>query len=308
MDSDDLDDDGPEAFRPVHDITKFAEVLRPCEAEPPILSPGIRLAVRQWMVELSSEEALAGYGLKPRRTAILSGPPGCGKTTLAHHFAARLGLPLILVNMGSIVGQYLGSSQRNVNKLFDAVREQQERCVLFLDEFDAVATKRTTDNQAAARELNSLVVALLQKIDSFGGTLIAATNRGDDIDPAIWRRFGMHLEITEPDDEARYAILKRYLSPMELPERAMELLTEVTAGASPAVLRQLMEGIKRDVILSPKYGQTFDARAVFARLIASVRPHAGATLPPFWSEEWARESISKMPWPPTDSRKLADAA
>jgi SpoVK/Ycf46/Vps4 family AAA+-type ATPase len=307
MDSDD-EDDGPEAFRPVNDITEFAEVLRPADAEPPILSPGIRLAVRQWMVELSSEEALLEYGLRPRRSAILSGPPGCGKTTLAHHFAARLGLPLILVNMGSIVGQYLGSSQKNVNRLFDAIREQQERCVLFLDEFDAVATKRNTDNQAAARELNALVIALLQKIDTFTGTLIAATNRGDDIDPAIWRRFGMHLEITEPGDEARFAILKRYLSPMALPEKAMDFLTEATAGASPAVLRQLMEGIKRDVILSPRYDQKSDAQAVFSRLLASIRPHAGATLPPLWSEPWALESVCKIPWPPTDSRKEAQAA
>ncbi|QDV34938.1 AAA family ATPase [Tautonia plasticadhaerens] len=294
---------GLQGFRPVRDITDFAEVLKPEEAEPPILSPAIRLAVRQWLVELAAEEELASYGLKPRRTAMLSGPPGCGKTTLAHHFSARLGLPLILVNMASLITSFLGGTGQNVNKLFDAVRAQSQECILFLDEFDSVASKRVSGARNADNERNSIVISLLQKIDTFPGIMIAATNRSDDIDPAIWRRFGMQLEILEPDADARFAILTRYLAPMTLPEESMELLTEVTAGASPAVLRQLMEGLKRDVILAPRYGQPVEAKAVLSRLVASVRPHAEAVMPPLWTETWAMESIAKMPWPPVDGRE-----
>jgi SpoVK/Ycf46/Vps4 family AAA+-type ATPase len=297
-----------EAFRPVQDITQFAEVLRPEDAEPPILSPAVRTAVRQWMVELSAEDDLRSIGLQPRRSAILAGPPGCGKTTLAHHFAARLGLPLVLVNMASIVSSYLGATGQNVNRLFDAVQAQSDRCILFLDEFDSVGMKRSRDEQSASRERNSIVISLLQKIDAFKGTLIAATNMGDGIDPAIWRRFGLHLEITEPDDEARFAILKRYLHPFILPDESMDTLTEVTSGASPAVLRQLMEGIKRDMILAPRYGQGTEAESVFPRLLASVRPHAGATLPPLWAEAWALEAVTKMKWPPVDGRGEGEAA
>ena len=298
----------PETFRPSNDITQFAEILQPDESEPPILSQEIRAAVRQWMVELSAEEQLKDYGLKPRRTALLSGPPGCGKTTLAHHFAARLGLPLVLVNMGSLISCYLGATGQNVNKLFNALQEQGDNCVLFLDEFDSIGVKRTKDQASANQERNSIVIALLQKIDSFTGTLIAATNRGDDIDPAIWRRFGMHLEISEPDDESRFAILSRYLLPLTLPDEALDLLSEVTVGASPAVLRQLMEGVKRDVILAPRYQQPLDAESVFKRVLVSVKPHADAMLPPLWKETWALESIKKMAWPPVDSRKPDAAA
>jgi len=297
-----------QAFRPVNDITQFAEILQPSDSEPPILSPDIRMAVRQWMVELGAQDELADYGLKPRRAAILSGAPGCGKTTLAHHFAARLGFPLILVNMGSLISCYLGQTGQNVNKLFNALSEQSDKCVLFLDEFDSIGVKRTKDQQSANQERNSIVIALLQKIDSYTGTLIAATNRGDDIDPAIWRRFGMHLEINEPDDEARFAILSRYLMPLSLPEADMELLTEVTVGASPAVLRQLMEGIKRDIILAPRYDQPCDAVSVFKRVLVSVKPHADATLPPLWKEQWPWEKIKTLNWPPVDGRQKKEAA
>lgn len=297
----------PETFRPTNDITQFAEILQPEDSEPPILSTEIRAAVRQWMVELGAEEELRDYGLKPRRTAMLSGPPGCGKTTLAHHFAARLGLPLVLVNMGSLISCYLGATGQNVNKLFNALQEQGDNCVLFLDEFDSIGVKRTSDGASANQERNSIVIALLQKIDTFTGTLIAATNRGDDIDPAIWRRFGMHLEIMEPDDEARFAILSRYLEPLTLPDEAMELLTEVTVGASPAVLRQLMEGVKRDLILAPRYQQPTDAVSIIKRVLVAVRPHADATLPPLWKEQWPMESLKKIAWPPVDSREAKAA-
>lgn len=301
------DETKPLEFQDDSDITRFATVLRPDDAEPPILSPSVRLAVRQWMVELNASDELKAIGLKPRRTAMLSGPPGCGKTTLAHHFAARLGLPLVLVNMASIVSSYLGATGQNVNKLFDAVQSQSDACILFLDEFDSVADKRTSDGQSANKERNSIVISLLQKIDAFPGIMIAATNRADDIDPAIWRRFGMQLAIVEPDDEARFAILTRYLSPFTLQEEAMSVLTEVTTGASPAVLRQIMEGIKRDLILAPRYGQTTDASAMFTRIISAIRPHAAATMPPLWTDEAAMETIAKMPWPPQDARQTAKA-
>ena len=287
-----------EAFTPTPIIRQFAEILYPRDAEAPILAQTIRSALRQWMIEMDAAEELEAVGLKARRTALLFGPPGCGKTTMAHHLAARRGLPLLVVNMASLISKYVGETGRNVNALFQEVIAQAESCVLLLDEFDSIATKRTEVQRSTDKERNSIVIALLQMIDSFPGTLLAATNRGDDIDPAIWRRFGLHLDIKEPDDECRFAILKRYLAPYTLPDDSMDELCAATAGAYPALLRQFMEGIKRDLIISPKIPQATEIGAVMTRTVASVRPHSESTIPPLWGDAVAMQRVKKIAWPP----------
>lgn len=284
----------------------MAVIMPPDDAEPPILPPGIRAAVRQWLTELQCVDELAEVGLTPRRSGLLSGPPGCGKTTLAHHFAARLGMNLAVVNMQMIVSSYLGGTGRNVDKLFRAAGKHSRDCLLFLDEFDSLASARGNDGQSTGKERNSIVVAFLQQIDRFDGVFIAATNRGDAIDAALWRRFAMHLELIEPDSECRFAILTRYLAPFGLPDEAMDRLCAATMGATPALLRQFMEGIKRDLVLGARFERPMDAAAVLARTVAAIAPHAQAIAPPLW-EEPARqtEDLATMAWPPTREDKAA---
>mgnify|MGYP000989382556 CR=1 FL=1 len=282
------------------DLRNMAQIMRPKESDPPILMPTVREAVRQWMIEMAAEAELRAVGLKPRRTALFYGPPGTGKTTLAHHIAARAGLPLVLIDMSALVGMYLGETGKNINRLFRAVEDQHDRMVLLLDEFDAVASKRgVMTNSGGEREMNAVVIHLLQFIDKFPGMLIAATNRADGLDPAIWRRFGMCLEIADPDDDCRFAILARYLDPMKLPDQSMDTLVDLTSGASPALLRMFAEGIKRDLVLAPRYSQDVGAAAVIGRVTASVRPHEGSTIPPLWRDRWAIEEAGRIAWPPT---------
>lgn len=280
----------------------MAQVLYPQEAEEPILARPVRSAVFGWLAELNAVAELKKVGIKPRASALLSGPPGCGKTTLAHHLAARLGIPMVSVGAENLLAKYLGESEANVAKLFDALESTKERCVVFLDEIDSIGSKRTDtsgDSGGAGSARNSTLTVLLRRLEQFNGILIAATNRADALDPALWRRFGMQLEVDLPDDEARFAIIKRYLSPFTLPDEAIDLLNDLTAGAAPSLLRQVMEGVKRALVLGERIRMPADDPVTtFAAIIAANRPHPDYDLPPLWDDPASVHQLAELPWPP----------
>ncbi|MGO1079912.1 AAA family ATPase [Inquilinus sp. CA228] len=281
---------------------RFGDMAMPEDSEPPILAKPVRAVVHQWLQEMQCEAELKAAGLEPRRTALLSGPPGCGKTTLAHHLAARLGLPMLTIAIGALVSRYVGQTGNQIEDLFRALRRDQGSIVLFMDEFDSIGSRRVEANQSAAAEKNSIVTVILQALDRHKGMIFAATNKADNIDPAIWRRFGLHLTIDVPDGDARFAIIARYLSPFTLPDDATDLLTDATAGATPALLRQMMEGIKRDLVLGPRFQRDMSAAAVLERIVTAVAPSEEAGQPPLWHDDRYRGDVAggleALTWPP----------
>lgn len=282
-------------------LSGIAEVRAPEEAEEPILEASVRRTVHAWLVELNNADALREVGIKPRSTALLYGPPGCGKTTLAHHLAARLGIPMIMVGSEGIFTPSLGGSEGKVAKLFDAIASSNARALVFLDEIDAVGAKRAaeTGGGGARAAMNSTLNVLLRKIEAFDGVLIGATNLADMLDPALWRRFGMQIDVALPDADARFAILKRYGEPFEFEEEAIEVLTDLTAGAAPSLLRQVMEGVKRLLVVGPKIGfPAADPVVTFGAVIAQNRPHPDYAPPPLWAAPDAVNDLASMTWPP----------
>jgi SpoVK/Ycf46/Vps4 family AAA+-type ATPase len=137
------------------------------------------------------------HGLTVRSKLLFCGPPGCGKTMCAEVFAAELGLPLFVAKLDKLISSYLGETASNVRKIFEFARRQP--CVLFLDEFDALA--RSRDDSAEHNELRRVVNSLLLFIDRIQpkGFLIAATNLDQALDPAIWRRFDEVVWFEKPD-------------------------------------------------------------------------------------------------------------
>lgn len=283
-------------------LRNFATFYEPDDAEGPILSTAVRVIVHEWLQEISWAEDLENVGLKPRRRSFFAGPPGCGKTTLAHHIAARLGLPLALIDMQVVRSMYVGATGQNVAQLFRALETYAGKMVTLLDEFDTVANKRKTVEQAADREANAIVNAFLQRFDRHTGLMIAASNFSESIDPALWRRFDMHLEIGMPDDDARWAILKRYLVPFDVAEPVLDVLTDACAGASPALLRQLAENMKRSLVLGPRFQRKTDLMSILITAAGAISPPEGADHPGLWAatEYWLAK-FDGLPWPPQRS-------
>lgn len=290
-------DDVRQALR---DIEAFADVLYPQDADEPILAPTVAHALHEWLVEINNATELAKVKVQPRRFALLYGPPGTGKTTMAHHVAARLGKPLLAVQSERVISKWVGESGENVGRLFQIVRILEQHAVLLLDEFDALGSTRSKDKQASTREANRIVAVLLQKIEAYRGVGLAATNTKDALDPAMWRRFGLQISVDLPGETERFAIIRKYALPFDLDDEAIDTLVLATRGCSPSLLRQLMEGMKRTLVLAPKLSIDISKpERVFAHVAAAIAPPPEMPQPPLWEKPAETlEDVARIAWPP----------
>lgn len=274
------------------------EIRAPGDAEEPILAPRVRAEMFSWLAEIRAADELAAVGLKPRNTALFYGPPGTGKTTLAHHLAARLGIPLVMVGPEHIISSGWGDAEQTLTKLFSKLASSGTPCVVFIDELEGLGGSRDKNTSGSADNARtSLMGVLLRKVETYTGYLIGATNRAADIDVALWRRFGLQVEIDLPGSDERFSILRRYGLPYEFADDDLDLLTDLTEGASPALLRNVMEGVKRALVMGPRIKLAIsDPVVVFGRIVASVQPPPEIEKPPLWL---STRKLSAMTWPPT---------
>lgn len=283
----------------------FGTLFWPKEAMEPILSRPVRTALMEWLTEIWSERELAEVGIGPRKRAMFSGKPGTGKTTLAHHLSARLGLPMLAVRPECIISKWVGETGQKIGQLFDLAEVGIEPegggdpspIVLFIDEFDSISRQRRRGEQASDDSRNEEVNTLLQRIEQFPGFLIAATNFGEHIDQAVWRRFDIHIELDLPGQAERERILARYLDPFGVPPRALAELGRAFETASPALMRQFCENLKRQSIIGPKLNSDMRKCPTIDRLLVSVSPHPDLGKPRLWSHQSGDDAIKIMPWP-----------
>ncbi|HRB83458.1 AAA family ATPase [Acinetobacter johnsonii] len=162
----------------------------------PILSESIESKLFQVIKERSLIEKLLELGLAPTKTILFEGPPGVGKTMSARWLANKLELPLIVLDLATVISSYLGKTGSNIRSVLDYASSFP--CVMLLDEFDAIAKRR--DDERELGELKRLVTVLLQTLDDWpeSSILIAATNHSELLDPAIWRRFDLQLKFSNP--------------------------------------------------------------------------------------------------------------
>lgn len=237
---------------PPHDresSSPLAEVIMPGDgvSTTPILNDDVRAVVDALAEEWSQHEELRAIGVMPTRTCLLFGEPGTGKTLTALHIARQMGLPVVLVRLDGMMSSLLGNTARNIGALFEFANRY--KCILLLDEFDALAKLR--DDPQEIGEIKRVVNTLLQSLDTRSelGLTIAITNHPRLLDPAIWRRFEVKVQMPLPQEDQRSLIIQHFLHPLSVPDIAMALLSWVTEGATGSEIEGIAKALKRFSIL-----------------------------------------------------------
>jgi SpoVK/Ycf46/Vps4 family AAA+-type ATPase len=223
----------------------LAEVVFPPDVRPtpPLFNETVTQAVQTIIEEWMHFDALSALDIQPSKTCLIYGAPGTGKTRLALWIASQLDLPVVVVKLDGLVSSFLGTTARNIGNLFTFAN--RHRCILLLDEFDAIAKQR--DDPQEVGEIKRVVNALLQNLDARKniGFSIGITNHPRLLDPAVWRRFEVQLEIPRPDFMIRTAIARHFMPPVDAPESHLRLIAWFTEGCTGAEIESLVRTYKK---------------------------------------------------------------
>jgi SpoVK/Ycf46/Vps4 family AAA+-type ATPase len=216
-----------------------------------ILSESNKGKIQSFITAYKHADTLNSLGLGVSNTLMLYGPPGCGKTKCAYLIAKELGLPLIVARLDSLISSYLGTTSKNIRTVFEYA--QSMPCVLFLDEFDAIAKARDDSNELG--ELKRVVNSLLQNVDAMSSDslLLAATNHEYLLDSAVWRRFDYRVEIELPDAEAISRMIDLFSHDIvTFDSKEMDLMALAFRGLSGADIEGVIKKSLRNAIIAGK--------------------------------------------------------
>lgn len=190
--------------------------------------------------QLERREKLEKIKARPVKGVLFSGPPGTGKTHLARIIARESNAEFFVVSGPSIVSKWVGSSEDNLRKIFEAAANSESgRAIIFFDEIDSIAERRSGDSHESSRKLVAQFLTLMDGFDDRGKSVvvIAATNRVESLDPALTRpgRFDWEIEFGLPTLPDRFEILKvragKLVTSGELPLEDVAVLTEGWSAA-----------------------------------------------------------------------------
>ncbi len=207
-------DDGIAEFKPIEpDENKitFADVAGLDDVK-----EQIRFKV---LAPMNNPELAKAYNIKPGAKIMLYGPPGTGKTFIARAIAGEVDAKFYAINCQDLISKYMGDSSKQLDALFNTALKN-ERAIIFFDEFDSVASKRSDSTGGVDAEMSRFVATFLTKVDGFKKSktnkmllLISATNRPWAIDSAMVRggRFDTQIYVGLPDKGAREFMVNKSL-------------------------------------------------------------------------------------------------
>jgi SpoVK/Ycf46/Vps4 family AAA+-type ATPase len=219
------------------------------------------------------------HGLAPRRKLLLVGPPGTGKTMTASALAGELGIPLFLVRLDSLITKFMGETASKLRQVFDAVTDI--RGVYFFDEFDAIGSQRGMANDVGEirRVLNSFLQMIEQ--DTSNSLIIAATNHGDILDYALFRRFDDVVEYHLPTPAQATDLIRSRLGFFAPKPFRKDAVLAQSEGLSHAEICRAVDAAIKHAILQDQtkvqpaeMGRALEERRLISAKLAKNSMHA----------------------------------
>ena len=207
-----------------------------------LVLPGqIKRQLQQLQAVIEDPESARRFGVDPPTGLLLAGPPGTGKTSVAKVLAAQANCSFYPISGADVISKWVGESEGNIRRLFERARENRPS-IVFIDEIDAIAGRR-----GSVEVHDGHVNQLLSEIDGVAGQrgvfVVGATNRADQLDPALLRggRLSRTILLGLPDEEGRLAILRLHTARMPTVGVDLSAIASATDGFSPADLKGLSQ-------------------------------------------------------------------
>ncbi|XP_020575973.1 26S protease regulatory subunit 6A homolog [Phalaenopsis equestris] len=221
------------------------------------LEKQIQELVEAIVLPMTHKDRFEKLGIRPPKGVLLYGPPGTGKTLMARACAAQTNATFLKLAGPQLVQMFIGDGAKLVRDAFQLAKEKSP-CIIFIDEIDAIGTKRFDSEVSGDREVQRTMLELLNQLDGFSNDdrikVIAATNRADILDPALVRsgRLDRKIEFPHPSEEARARILQIHSRKMNVhPDVNFEELARSTDDFNGAQLKAVcveagMLALRRD--------------------------------------------------------------